>query len=122
MIEIYTDPIAKPRMTQRDRWAQRPCVVHYRRYCDVLREECEREGWTLPDSVAITFVIEMPRSWSKKKRLAMQAEHHSGKPDIDNLIKGVLDALRPEDDSGVWRVSAVKRWGKCGCVILQEWT
>lgn len=121
MIEIYIDPVPKPRMTQRDRWKQRPCVVRYRHYCDKLRATCEHEGWTLPDSVAMTFVIAMPASWSKKKRLAMQAEHHSGKPDIDNLIKGVLDALRPDDDSGVWRVSAVKRWGKCGCVILGEW-
>jgi len=121
MIDIYTDPVAKPRMTQRDRWEQRTCVVRYRQYCDKLRADCEHHGWTLPDSVAMTFVIAMPVSWSKKKRREMLGCHHSCKPDIDNLIKGVLDALRPDDDSGVWRVSAVKRWGKCGCVILQDW-
>lgn len=122
MIEIYTDPIAKPRMTQRDRWAKRPCVVRYRQYCDRLREDCELEGWTLPDSVAMTFVIEMPGSWSQKKKREMcgHPHRHTKRNDIDNLIKGVLDALRPDDDSGVWRVSAAKRWGKCGIVILEE--
>lgn len=122
MIEIYTDPVPKPRMTQRDRWAQRPCVVRYRWYCDRLRADCEHNGWTLPDSVAMTFVIEIPASWSQKKKREMCGEPHRQKPDIDNLVKGVLDALRPDDDSGVWRVSAVKRWGKCGVVILEEWT
>ena len=107
-------------MTQRDRWKQRPCVMRYRAYCDRLREECTRQGWTLPDSVVMTFVIKMPAQWSKKKKLAMCGQPHRQKPDIDNLQKSILDALLPADDSAVWRVLACKRWGKCGVVILEE--
>jgi len=108
-------------MTQRDRWAQRPCVLGYWAYADTLRRACQREQWILPDSVQMQFFIPMPKSWPKKKRAAMELNRHQDKNrnDIDNLIKGVLDALRPNDDSGVWRVLASKRWAVDGLVILE---
>lgn len=39
MKEIILDiePVAKPRMTKKDKWAKRPCVMKYRAYKDMLR-------------------------------------------------------------------------------------
>jgi Holliday junction resolvase RusA-like endonuclease len=102
------DPVAKPRMTQRDKWAKRPVVLRYRDYCDRLRELAGE----LPEgSVQVTmmFGIAMPKSWSKAKRAQSLNTEHTQKPDIDNLAKGVLDALF-KDDSMVWNIMASKGW------------
>ncbi len=117
-IRIDIDPVAKPRMTQRDRWARRPCVVRYWDYCEALRKECKRQRWLLPDSVAMIFIVPMPKSWTKKRRTDMDGEPHQKKPDADNLAKSVLDALRPENDSEVWLLVTEKLWGDQGAVIL----
>lgn len=120
MITLEITPVPKPRMTQRDRWAKRPAVVRYYNFCDTIRElwsqELERDNvlgdsplTAVPASVHLIFGIEMPKSWSAKKRLAMNGQPHQQKPDIDNLIKAFLDALCT-DDSYVYDIRAVKRW------------
>ena len=111
---IRVDPVAKPRMTRRDRWAQRPAVLAYRAYADALRAHY---AGPLPDEVVIVFTLPMPRSWSARKRDRMRGQPHRVKPDLDNLTKAVLDALHPRDQE-VWRYSAEKRWGDGGCVTL----
>ena len=117
-IFLDLDPVAKPRMTQRDRWAQRPVVLAYFHYRDRLRplvtvlEPLEQ--------VSMTFGIAMPKSWSKKKRKAMLGAPHQNRPDIDNFIKGVLDCL-PEDKH-VWNVQAKKLWTKSGRILIHKVT
>lgn len=41
----------------------------------------------------IYFYIEMPNSWSEKKKAKMNMENHITKPDIDNLFKATIDTL-----------------------------
>jgi Holliday junction resolvase RusA-like endonuclease len=102
-------PVAKPRMTQRDKWAKRPAVLRYREYCDALRQKYQ-EGPELAGAVVhMRFGFAPPKSWSKKRVAQMLGVPHRQKPDIDNLVKGVLDALFV-DDSGVHRISASKFW------------
>lgn len=58
-------PMDKPRMTRADKWKQRPEVMRYRAFCDHV----SLLGMELPESYSyVTFVIPMPKSWSKKKR------------------------------------------------------
>ena len=107
-------PVPKPRMTQRDRWQKRPAVVRYRNFCDQVREAgvaVDQQG------AAIIFVIPMPKSWSKKKRVQMAGAPHQQKPDLDNLIKALLDAVHDED-CAVWSLAAEKRWGSTGGIII----
>jgi Holliday junction resolvase RusA-like endonuclease len=59
--------------------------------------------------VHMRFGFAPPKSWSKKRVAQMLGVPHRQKPDIDNLVKGVLDALFV-DDSGVHRISATKLW------------
>ena len=61
----------------------------------------------------------MPQSWSNKKRDEMRHKPHQQKPDIDNLIKAVLDALL-EDDCAVWMVEACKVWSDKGGIEINE--
>lgn len=89
--------------------------MRYRAFKDSVRAS----GLTLPQPCRILFSIAMPASWSSKKRAAQDSQPHMAKPDIDNLIKAVLDALY-EDDAHVWSVWGEKRWGVAGSISVQE--
>ena len=109
-------PVGKPRMTRSDKWKQRPPVMRYRMFCDEARLHDIR----VPEAGAhITYVLPMPKSWSKKKCARMAGKPHQQKPDIDNLTKALLDALF-DDDAHIWDVRASKVWGETGMIIIKN--
>jgi len=108
-------PMAKPRMTRSDKWKQRECVLRYRAYKDQLRL---RQIQVPEGGVRITFVLPMPASWSKKKRAEMMLQPHQQTPDVDNLHKGLLDALFV-DDCKVWDHWITKIWGESGAIQIE---
>lgn len=78
------------------------------------------ERMALPSFGAhVTFVIPMPKSWPKKKKKQMGGCAHMDKPDLDNLLKALGDALY-SDDSGIWDIHATKRWGYEGRIVIEE--
>src|SRR5690349_20765062 len=113
MVSVPVTPIGKPRMTQRDRWKNRPVVVRYHRYCDDLRWHLPQ--YTLPGELHLQFMMPMPPSWSRKKRNAMVGAPHTQKPDIDNLAKSFMDAFKTED-SHVNSIRAEKVWAELGSI------
>lgn len=117
MKKLIITPIGKPRMTQRDKWAKRPCVARYWAFKDELRKQWD--GDKVPCQICLTFHLPMPKSWSKKRRNQMLGTPHKQKPDIDNLVKSFLDCLL-EDDSYVWRVDASKLWSEGGSIEFEE--
>lgn len=106
-------PVAKPRMTRQDKWAQRPCVLRYRQFCDEVR----LHGIDLGETVSVVFWLPMPPSWSKKRKQEMDGKPHQQKPDVDNMCKSLLDAVF-HDDSHVWQIRAEKRWSYEGGIEL----
>lgn len=114
-IKINIEPNTKPRMTQADKWKQRPCVVQYRNFCDELR--AKTAGFQLSDNYSILFRISMPKSWSKKKRDLMRNKPHQETPDLDNLLKAVNDALL-EQDKIIYQICATKLWADIGEIII----
>lgn len=69
----------------------------------------------LPVAISIEAYFEIPKSWGKKKtNEALQGDLlHVSKPDIDNVIKIVLDALNGivyKDDAQVCSIMAVKQY------------
>jgi len=104
-------PCSKPRMTQRDKWKKRQCVVNYFAFRDRIRQELTTiySNQLLGHGLDVIFKVEMPKSWSKKKKAKMAGEPMQSKPDIDNYIKGLLDAMYKEDKL-VWSISAMKIW------------
>jgi Holliday junction resolvase RusA-like endonuclease len=104
------EPMGKVRMTQSDKWKvgekARPCVARYRAYHDALRAL----GVTIEPGDEIHFHIQMPPSWSKKKRALHDGTPHRQKPDIDNLVGGLLDGVL-EEDKGIDRLGETsKSW------------
>ena len=119
MIKFNINPCSKPRQTRSDKWKKRPCVMRYRAFADELRIWVELKHYELQDTLDIEFHLEMPKSWSIKKRALMDGKPHKSRPDIDNLIKSFMDALSDED-SFVWKVNAVKLWAVTGSIIIKE--
>jgi Holliday junction resolvase RusA-like endonuclease len=112
VVEIPFGPVGKPRMTRRDKWKKRDCVVRYREWCDAFRA-CIGN---VPDAVVgVSWIatIPMPRSWSKKKRLERIGTLHDSRPDRDNLDKAILDSLFAED-SGIAFGFVAKFWAEEG--------
>ena len=73
--------------------------------------------------VALQFGMPIPKSISKKKRAELK--YVSKKPDIDNLVKAVLDAINQvgiwEDDSQIAVLETSKTYSEePGCTILIE--
>ena len=71
-----------------------------------------------PVYVGIHVWFAMPASWSKKKQSAHAGQYHAQKPDADNVMKAVLDALTDcgvwVDDSQVASCHVIKRWAGQG--------
>ena len=112
VIRIDLAIVAKPRMTRSDRWKKRPCVVRYWEFADKLRAAAAAANFKLGNKVHMEFHIEMPKSWSKKKREKMEGEPHQlpKRMDIDNLQKSCFDILRPDDDGMIYDIQARKFW------------
>ena len=102
-------PLGKPRMTRRDQWKKRRCVVRFRAWADVARASAPKDLTTDPLTVSWTAFLPLPPSWSKAKSEAHRGTLHRKKPDRDNIDKGILDALF-KSDCGVADGTLVKRW------------
>jgi Holliday junction resolvase RusA-like endonuclease len=102
-------------MTQRDKWKKRPAVMRYRQFCDEVREK----GVSVVSGDYVQFMVPMPASWPKWKKAEYWGEPHQSKPDIDNFIKAVLDALY-EDDSHIYEISVGKYWDYKGQIFIAK--
>lgn len=114
-ISYPISPIPAPRMTRSDKWKKRPCVLRFFAFRDEVR--ARKVGITAASKVI--FNIEMPASWSKQRRVEWDGLPHMNKPDIDNLIKALLDSVF-EDDAHIWAVSAEKRWAITPSIVVCE--
>lgn len=84
----------------------------YRAFADKVRAYGVKlePGWDL------VFLLPMPVSWSAKKRDLHLLQPHRQKPDVDNLVKALLDAIY-EDDSQHYAIGRVgKFWAAAGCI------
>jgi len=112
------NPMAKPRMTHADKWKKRFVVLRYRAFCDEIRLRLPRDFDF--NNCAITFVVPMPKSWSKKKKDLMNNQPHTQTPDLDNFLKALFDA-HMSDDSGIHTLDRVRKvWGLTGQIRLSQ--
>lgn len=114
-MKIYNiTPVPKPRMTQSDRWKKRPATDRYWAFKDAVK----LANIELPESNShVTFTLPMPKSWSKKKRMEMKGKPHKQKPDGDNLLKALQDAIY-NDDCAIWDIRITKMWGEEGSINI----
>ena len=106
-------PVAKPRMTQSDKWKKRPATEKYWTFCDTIR--AHKVKFEPGDHVI--FHIEMPDSWSGKKKRIMAGTPHMQTPDLDNLVKALGDAIY-KNDCLLWTYRATKLWSVTGKIEI----
>ena len=114
----HINPVAKPRMTQRDKWLSPPrrAVQKYRTFCDLV----QLNKVELPTAGAkTTFHLPVPQGWAAAKKLRMIGRPHQQRPDLDNLLKALGDAVY-RDDSLIWDVSAQKLWSQTGAIQINH--
>ena len=123
-------PMGAVRMTVSDKWKtnpnhpdpkkrQRKTVGEYFNFKNSILLQAKSIKFELKTTLDVLFLIPMPNSWSNKKKEKMNGLPHKQKPDTDNLVKAVKDALK-KDDSDVWLEKAEKRWAYKGSIIIFE--
>ena len=82
---------------------------------DVARDHAPTEPWSGPIAVSLTFLVPKPKSAPKRRRTWPDR-----RPDLDKLIRAVLDALSKRlflDDSQVVELRASKDYGAPGVMV-----
>lgn len=124
MIEFDIHPCSAPRQSQGDKFNPSKRVLDYRAFCDMLWVQARNAGYILDNKIplSICFTIQMPKSWTKKKKLEMNGKAHTQTPDTDNLIKAFKDALAKQD-SHIWSYGGMKKiWGREPKItVYQDW-
>jgi Holliday junction resolvase RusA-like endonuclease len=118
---VITDPVAKarPRIAMRGGHAHaytpaKTQQAEWRIRTAFCEKYPDHEAWIGPISLAVTASLSMPASIPKKRR---ETALPVTRPDADNYLKTVLDALNGvafKDDSQVVRVLFAKRYATDG--------
>lgn len=120
----HITPIGKPRQTYSDKWWKtglKSKSAKVRERAEKIRDyyaKVDAIRWLLKnvpkgDEVIIEAVMPMPPSWPLAKRKKMMGQPHQSKPDADNILKWVVDALYKED-SQIHTKMVWKTWGDEG--------
>lgn len=86
----------------------------------------EQRNLSGPLYVSVEFVWQTPKSWTRAQVKEAQDKfvYRIARPDIDNLCKGVFDALNGviwNDDSQIVGIHAWKRYGYNDAIIMRVW-
>lgn len=76
-----------------------------------------------PIALSVSIAVEVPRSWSKKRRAAALAgaDFPTSKPDLDNCAKLIADALNGivwRDDKQIVRMDLRKHYAEFAQTVL----
>jgi len=118
-LEFNGTPVAKPRMTQADRWKKRPVVEKYWRFKDAIVATAKQQDFKLGAAYKVTFVMPLPKSMSMKQKRLRHNKPHMIRPDLDNMLKSLNDCLM-EEDSSVHYITCKKIWGASGKIIVEN--
>ena len=112
---ILGEPIAKARPRfSKGRTYTPSKTINYENYVKLCYQEQCKEFLEGELQMEVKVYMQIPKSASKKKSEQMEAGHirPTKRPDLDNIIKGIADALNGiayKDDSQIVRVT-VEKW------------
>ena len=92
----------------------------YQAFRDEFKELLTNYDVTPTDSslyVKLDFFVQIPKSWSKKKKLEKDGQLCDNNADIDNYIKATLDSLEGkyyDNDKQIVMIRARKYWSTEG--------
>ena len=124
-IELEVDaPMASPRPRFRNagKFVQTYMPAKYTKHKKMLRQQMPYMMIDEPIILTLEFHFPLLKSWSKKKHVAMVGKYKRTKPDIDNLIKTVLDAANGhiwQDDNQIVEIRSFKKYAEKPKVIME---
>lgn len=113
MTRYRITPVPAPRLNRGSRWnpQKSAALERYHAYRDHLRAL----GVQIPERARIIFALPLP----KARQGRAPGHPHRQRPDLDNLIKGLLDAVF-RDDAHVHEIQASKVWADEGSIYVAE--
>tara|TARA_R110000765_G_scaffold328567_2_gene419529 strand:+ start:1716 stop:2141 length:426 start_codon:yes stop_codon:yes gene_type:complete len=105
-------PAARPRVSRWSTYYPKK-YTQFKKDMEALTSELNTTPCENLVCVSLEFMIKIPKSWSKKKRLASENTYCNNNADIDNYIKAILDSLNGVffiDDKQVVEVFAMKKY------------
>lgn len=121
-------PQARPRVTRCGTYDPPKCRA-YKQKVGLYAKTAMRGKEPLRGPIKMSVIVYrgIPKSWTKKKKVAAMLDdiYPTTKPDIDNLLKGIMDALKGicwHDDAQVVSVEARKVYEVSPRVHLTIWS
>ena len=112
----------RPRFSRKAGRAYTPAeTVSYERTVATIAALHFPAPFTGPVRLEVHAMFKPADSWSHKKKLASNGRPHVQKPDLDNLCKGVSDAMNRiayADDSQISEIRCSKEWGDCDQIAV----
>jgi len=116
-IQIPIQPKPAPRITHQGRFTK--SAKAYYSYKDYLKLFCNANDFIISEKVKITFFIPIGKSISKKETALRLGKPHKQRPDLDNLVKGIWDALATEDGF-IHTLQCSKVWSLEGKIVIEN--
>jgi Holliday junction resolvase RusA-like endonuclease len=110
--DINPVPAARPRVSRWSTYYPKK-YTQFKKDMEALTGEINTTPCENLVCVSLEFMIKIPKSWSKKKRLERENTYCNNNSDIDNYIKAILDSLNGVyfiDDRQVVEVFAIKKY------------
>ena len=110
--DINPVPAARPRVSRWSTYYPKK-YTQFKKDMEALTGELDTTPCENLVCVSLEFMIKIPQSWSKKKRLERENTYCNNNSDIDNYIKAILDSLNGVyfiDDRQVVEVFAIKKY------------
>jgi Holliday junction resolvase RusA-like endonuclease len=90
-------------------------VAKYRAFRDEL--QIRNVALDVDHYFHVLFLMPPAASWSEKKRQRHYWQPHRQRPDLDNMVKALLDGLFSED-SHAWSFGAEKIWSPIAGFVI----
>ena len=114
------------RMTQRGKFVNKRAIAYmnYKKAIQIMaRNQYKGKVIDAPIEVVCKFYFQPPKSYSKKKMKMIKHENYKfvKRPDIDNLFKGVTDALNGfiyKDDASITKAMMTKEYDDTDHILI----
>ena len=117
---IRPKPAPRPRFSKTGTYNTKEYTSYKKAIAHIAKTKYKLQPSDKAISLKIEFLYIKPKSWSKKKKETTQ--YHIVKPDVDNLVKAVKDALNGiayKDDAQVVKIEAQKRYSDAEAVLVE---
>ncbi len=117
-INIRPKPAPRPRVTKNGAYNDGAYTKYKRDIALICKSKFELSTEAL--HLHVCFYFKIPKSWTKARK--ENPPFHTSRPDVDNLVKSIKDALNGvayKDDSQIVSAFALKQYAENDGVFIQ---